>query len=208
MHKYLILFFSVTLFLCACKSNGVPNGVIKPDVMANLLAEVHIIDGSLYNGFQSPDTLYKYGMGNYLATFEKFHTDSATFRKSMNYYATDPDKLSTIYDQVDAKIKVLSDSVNLIQSKKRQATLKADSLKTDSIKKAQKKMSKAELRADSLKKVKEQKLKAAHIVDSLKKLQIKMPKPVQRIDSIKKAIRQKRKAHIADSLKKVKTKTS
>ena len=122
MHKYLILFFSVTLFLCACKSNGVPNGVIKPDVMANLLAEVHIIDGSLYNGFQSPDTLYKYGMGNYLATFEKFHTDSATFRKSMNYYATDPDKLSTIYDQVDAKIKALSDSVNLIQTKKRQAT--------------------------------------------------------------------------------------
>ena len=225
MHKYLILFFSVTLFLCACKSDGIPRGIIKPDVMTGLLTEIHLIDGSLYKGLQSPDTLYKYGMGNYLAAFERFHTDSAAFKKSMDYYSTDPEKFSAIYDQVDARIKTLLDSINLVQTKIRQAAMKVDSLKADSVKKAQKKMSKSELKADSLKKMTQLKLKAAHTadslkkamrkmakaqkVDSLKKAMQKMTKPAQKADSIKKAIRQKRRSiHIADSLKKLKQKTS
>jgi hypothetical protein len=225
MHKYLILFFSVTLFLCACKSNGIPNGIIKPDAMTGLLTEIHLIDGSLYSGMQSPDTLYKYGMGNYLAAFERFHTDSATFKKSMDYYSTDPDRLSAIYDQVDIKIKALLDSVNLVQTKIRKAAMRTDSLKADSVKKAQKKMSKSELKADSLKKTTQLKLKAAHTADSvkkamrkmakaqkadsLKKVMQKMSKPAQKVDSIKKVMRHKRKTiHIADSLKKLKQKTS
>lgn len=207
MHKYLILFFSVTLFLCSCKSDGVPNGVIKPDVMAGLLTEIHLIDGRLYNGMQNPDTLYKYGMGNYLAAFEQFHTDSAIFKKSLNYYSTQPDKLSVIYDQVDARIKALTDSVNLVQTKIRQAQLKADSLKNDSVKKARQKMSKSELKADSIKTAARVKLQAQRTADSLKKVQESLRKPVQKIDSLKKAMRQKRKAaHIADSLKKLKQK--
>jgi hypothetical protein len=159
MHKYLILFFSVTLFLGACKSNSIPNGIIKPNDMAGLLTEIHIIDGRLYSGLQNPDTLYKYGMGNYLAAFEKFHTDSAGFRKSMNYYSTYPDKISDIYDQVDKRIKTLSDSVNLISTKERQAAQKADSIKAihkaDSIKKAAQKLQKPVSNADSLKKLKQ-----------------------------------------------------
>jgi hypothetical protein len=189
MHKYLILFFSVTLFLCACKSNGLPAGVIKPDAMAGLLTEIHIIDGRLYSGMQNPDTLYKFGMGNYLAAFERFHTDSGTFKKSLNYYTTAPDKLTAIYDQVDSKIKVISDSLNKVQTNERRAAMKADSLrnvhKADSLKKALKNPAKAAQRADSLKKA--QKLLKVHKADSLKK-------------------EQKLKAHKADSLKKLKPK--
>ncbi|MDN5284568.1 MAG: hypothetical protein JWR38_842 [Mucilaginibacter sp.] len=159
MHKYLILFFLVTLFLGACKSNSIPNGIIKPDDMAGLLTEIHIIDGRLYSGLQTPDTLYKYGMGNYLAAFEKFHTDSAGFRKSMNYYSTNPDKISDIYDEVDKRIKALSDSVNLISTKERRAAQKADSIKAihkaDSIKKAAQKHPNVISNADSLKKLKQ-----------------------------------------------------
>jgi hypothetical protein len=98
-------------------------------------------------------------MGNYLAAFEKFHTDSAGFRKSMNYYSTYPDKISDIYDQVDKRIKTLSDSVNLISTKERQAAQKADSIKAihkaDSIKKAAQKLQKPISNADSLKKLKQ-----------------------------------------------------
>jgi hypothetical protein len=166
MHKYLTLFFSVTLFLCACKSDNPPKGLIKPDVMAGLLTEIHLIDGRLYTGLQTPDTLYKYGMGNYLAAFERFHTDSGAFKKSLNYYANYPDKISAIYDKVDERIKALSDSINKIQTQKRQADLKADSIrmahKADSIKKAAQKPGKAISKADSIK-------KAAKKIDSIKK---------------------------------------
>ncbi|MDN3547327.1 DUF4296 domain-containing protein [Mucilaginibacter aquaedulcis] len=171
MHKYLILFFSVTLFWCSCKSDTVPGDIIQPKVMAGLLTEIHLIDGRLYNTSQVPDTIYKYGMGNYLAAFERFHTDSAAFRKSMNYYAADPEKISAIYDDVDNRVKALSDSVNLEQAKVRKAMMKADSIKAvhtaDSIKKAQKKPA-ALRKADSLKKVLE--TKTLQRVDSLKKL--------------------------------------
>ncbi|MEZ2334814.1 DUF4296 domain-containing protein [Mucilaginibacter sp. RCC_168] len=159
MHKYLTLFFSVSLFLSACKNDSPPKGLIKPDAMAGLLTEIHLIDGRLYTGLQTPDTLYKYGMGNYLAAFERFHTDSGTFKKSLNYYATYPDKLMAIYDKVDERIKALSDSVNKIAAQKRQADLKADSIKmahkADSIKKAAQKPVKAVSKADSLKKLKQ-----------------------------------------------------
>lgn len=167
MHKYLTLFFSVSLFLCACKSNRTPAGLIKPDAMAGLLTEIHLIDGRLYAGLQTPDTLYKYGMGNYLAAFERFHTDSGTFKKSLNYYAEYPDKLTDIYDKVDARIKVLGDSINKLQAIKRQADVKADSIRmvhrADSIKKAVHKAIKPISKADSIK-------KAAKKIDSIKKV--------------------------------------
>ena len=135
--------------------------------MAGLLTEIHITDGRLYTGLQTPDTLYKYGMGNYLAAFERFHTDSGTFKKSLNYYAKYPDNLTAIYDKVDERIKALSDSVNKISAQKRQADLKADSIKmahkADSIKKAAKKPVKAISKADSIK-------KAANKIDSIKKV--------------------------------------
>src|ERR1700754_819165 len=171
MHKYLILFFSVTLFWCSCKSDRVPGNIIQPKAMAGLLTEIHLIDGKLYSTSQVPDTIYKYGMGNYLAAFERFHTDSAAFRKSMNYYSTEPEKISAIYDEVDNRVKALSDSINLVQNNLRKATMKADSIKAahvaDSIKKAQQKPA-ALRKVDSLKKVQE--TKARQRVDSLKKL--------------------------------------
>jgi hypothetical protein len=178
MYKYLTLFFSVTLFLCGCKSDSVPGKFIQPHAMTGLLVQIHIIDGSLYNNTQAPDSLYKYGMGKYLDAFRKFHTDSAQFRKSMKYYADEPDKLSTIYDEVDKRIKTMMDSVNQIQTKKRLITQKADSLKTDSVRKATMKLvkpMKPGSKADSLQKIRVKKIMDTKL-DSIKKLKHR-PKP-------------------------------
>lgn len=169
MYKYLTLFFSVTLFCCGCKSNSVPNEFIQPNAMAGLLVQIHLIDGVLYNNVQTQDTLYKYGMGKYLEAFRKFNTDSARFRKSLAYYANDPDKLSAVYDQVDLRMKAMTDSVNQIQAKERTTVHKKDSLRLDSIKKANLKPKTAAQKADS---VKQSKTKQAMNLklDSVKKL--------------------------------------
>jgi len=115
MRKYIILFFLVFPFLTAC--NPTPAGIIKPDAMAAVLTEIHIVDGSMLNMMQSPDTLYKYGTGRYLQVFNKFHTDSAQFRKSFKYYTTKPTELATIYDQVTKSLQLKSDSINKLLSK-------------------------------------------------------------------------------------------
>jgi hypothetical protein len=42
MQKYISLFFSVLLYLTACKSNDVPDGIIKEKEMISLLTDVHV----------------------------------------------------------------------------------------------------------------------------------------------------------------------
>jgi hypothetical protein len=131
MHKYNNLFFSVLLFLIACRADKAPEGIIKKDQMTALLTEVHIIDGSMYTVQQAPDSLYKYGTAKYLAAFKKFHTDSAQFKKSFKYYSFHPEVLETIYDQVATNLKQKSDSLTKLNQQKMAADSKriADSLK-------------------------------------------------------------------------------
>ncbi len=114
MRKYNSLFFSVLLFLIACTRNSIPSGIIKEEQMSNLLTDIHIIDGGIYNVMQAPDTVYKYGMGKYLATFKKFNTDSAQFRKSFKYYSLHPEILSAMYDKITINLKRKTDSLTKI----------------------------------------------------------------------------------------------
>jgi hypothetical protein len=112
MLKYITLFFSVTFFLTACSSDKPPANVINADRMTRLLTQLHIVDGGLFNLPQSPDSLYKYGTERYLVLFKQFHTDSAQFKRSLKYYATQPDKIMKIYDKVLDNIRQKQDSVN------------------------------------------------------------------------------------------------
>lgn len=131
MHKYYSLFFSVLLFLTACKSNKTPSGIIKQPQMIALLTEIHIADGALYSVVQIPDSLYKHGTGKYLAIFKRFHTDSAQFKKSFRYYCLNPEKLQTIYEQILVNLKLKADSLNELNKKQVAKDTKriADSLK-------------------------------------------------------------------------------
>ena len=90
MHKYNKLFFSVLIFLAACSGNKIPDGIIPQDKMTNLLTDIHIVDGSMYNVMQLPDSLYKYGTDKYQMVFRKYHTESVQFRKSFQYYSANP----------------------------------------------------------------------------------------------------------------------
>lgn len=117
MLKYIIFFFSVTVFLTACEHDKTPAGIISEPRMISLLAQVHIVDGSLYTSRQEPDSLYKYGLGKYLALFKRYHTDSTEFKRSMSYYAMQPTELLKMYDQITLILKQKTDSLNKIQYK-------------------------------------------------------------------------------------------
>ncbi len=131
MQKYKSLFFSLLLFVYACNGSNPPKGIINEVTMAGLLTEIHIADGSMFNTVQIPDSLYKYGTGRYLVVFKNFHTDSATFRKSLKYYANRPEVLQQIYLQVKANINQKTDSLNKLN----QAQIARDTKRrTDSLK--------------------------------------------------------------------------
>jgi len=124
MRKYIILFFLVFPFLCACNWDDTPNGIIKPDEMAAVLTEVHIADGSILNLSPAPDTLYKYVTGKYLFIFLQYHTDSAQFRRSFKYYTTKPTEMAAIYDEVLKSLQLKTDSVNKLLAKQNTTNLK------------------------------------------------------------------------------------
>lgn len=132
MHKYKNLFFSVLLFFAACKSDKTPSGIMEPEQMTSLLTQLHIVDGSLYNVTQIPDSLYKYGTAKYLDVFKKFHTDSVQFKKSYKYYTSHPELLETIYEQITINLKTKSDSLNKLNLAQ---MAKDNKRRTDSLKK-------------------------------------------------------------------------
>lgn len=96
--------------------------------MTSLLTEVHLVDGRLSGVFQSGDSLTKYGSVRYDTLFKRYHTDSATFNKSVKYYASQPTEMAKMYDDILANLKFKSDSLNKLQRK-------TDSLKNQQNKK-------------------------------------------------------------------------
>jgi len=113
MRKYIILFFSALLFLFACKWGSTPPGILKPDDMVKVMVAVHLVDGSI-SIINAPngDSLYKFGAGRYQAMFKSMHTDSAQFRKSLQYYTKHPDQFETMYEQIVKILQAKDDSVN------------------------------------------------------------------------------------------------
>ncbi|MEO6150761.1 MAG: DUF4296 domain-containing protein [Mucilaginibacter sp.] len=111
MRKYISLFFSAIIVLCACNDNT-PDGVIEKEEMIDLLVDVHTIDGTLFNISSTPDSAYKYGTGRYINVFKTHSTDSAQFNRSLKYYATQPDLLKAMYDTIGNRIQVKVDSTS------------------------------------------------------------------------------------------------
>jgi hypothetical protein len=117
MRKHNILFFLALLFLGACIGSNVPDGIIKPDKMTNLMVDVHIVDGSISDiDIQTPDSLYKYGINRYLKVFERHHTDSLQFKKSMEYYSLHTEQLEEMYAEITQILQAKNDSINKIDS--------------------------------------------------------------------------------------------
>lgn len=117
MHKYIVLFFSVLLFLISCKSNKLPPDIISHNRMVSLLTDIHIVDGALVGIDPSPDSLYKYATGDYLVLFKRYKTDSVQFKKSYKYYAVHSAELLAMYEQVMKNLKQKSDSITKISQK-------------------------------------------------------------------------------------------
>ena len=154
MRLYKILFFLVSVILLSACKPGRPNGVLSPDQMVPLLVDIHLVDGSIAEVPQIPDSLYKYGMNNYSAVFKAHEVDTAQFRKSFAWYSNQPDEFYEIYDKVTSIIKAKSDSaikvkarIDSLEQVKQNKILAARAKRfADSVKRADKR------KADSIKK--------------------------------------------------------
>jgi hypothetical protein len=135
MRFYIILFFCSGCFFMSCsESSDAPKPLLTMPQTAQVLTDIHIVNGSLYNVTNQPDSILKHGMGLYLDVFKINHTDSATFRKSLQYYSLHPDVLLVIYEGVARRLNKKLDSLKKIKAhieavKRKDPHFKADSIK-------------------------------------------------------------------------------
>ncbi|MEO6523493.1 MAG: DUF4296 domain-containing protein [Mucilaginibacter sp.] len=136
MRFYLILFFCVSVFFISCKDKKIPDDVVPIHEMAALLTDIHIVDGSLYEVPQQMDTLTKHGLGMYMAVFKMHHIDTATFKRSITFYSSQPILLDQMYVGIEQRIQRKIDSLQKHKPKEDPKALlklklqhKADSLK-------------------------------------------------------------------------------
>jgi hypothetical protein len=100
--NYIVLVLFVLLGFAACKKNKtvkVPEGIVVPDTMAQVLADVHILQASLQMGFgRNPqDSSSK---GSFELVWKKHHLSEDEYNKSLKYYIDNPKLLDSVYDKV------------------------------------------------------------------------------------------------------------
>ena len=102
----IILFGMMILVLSACGNSKKPEGILTEKQMVNVMTELYIAEEKA-NRLSIPYDSIKgdisdvFGFG-----FEKAGVSDTVFRKSLDYYMSEPDKLENIYT-------ILVDSLNL-----------------------------------------------------------------------------------------------
>ncbi len=106
MTRFLCIVFAV-LLITACKP-GIPKDITQPDVMENILFDIHVLDGYV-SEIPTPDSAKKVTSPIYKGIFKKYGTDSAKHEKSMAYYYSRPDLLTIIYDHITTRLQKVKD---------------------------------------------------------------------------------------------------
>lgn len=113
----------ITIFFVAC-SKSVPKGIIEASKMTNILLDLHLAEGyMLSQSAASTDKL------NYIpGIYQKYETDSASVRNSLEYYASHPQELQDMYAEISKRLHAMETAINDQERQKGIEMYKADSI--------------------------------------------------------------------------------
>lgn len=94
-----IFFFSLALFSCGRKEEGFPSEIISPDTMSKILTELHLAQSAIAVNAVNDSSSYR--MNDYQQfILEKYKIAKPKFLKSVEYYTSNPEVLTAVYDSV------------------------------------------------------------------------------------------------------------
>lgn len=100
--KKIIFLITIVLFVRCSTLPTPPSGTIEVDKMAQILAEVHLTESKLsklsFQNYDSSKVAYRELESR---LFKKYSVDSLTYRKSFDFYTTQPEYMVKIYEKVD-----------------------------------------------------------------------------------------------------------
>jgi hypothetical protein len=99
--KKIFLLLSLISILLGCgKHSDKPKDALDPKTMAKILADIHLIEAKVsrlsFQDYDSTKVVYKELERQIMV---KYKTDTARYRASYNYYVTNPEAMTAIYDQ-------------------------------------------------------------------------------------------------------------
>ncbi len=96
-------FWILLVTSCTSDENELPPGIIPPDSMISVLADVHLAESKLLlNGRYINDEKLK---ATYIQfVLNKSNIDTGRFNQSFTYYTAHPDHFALMYDKVMAEI--------------------------------------------------------------------------------------------------------
>lgn len=126
----------IALFFCvSCGGEKIPSGVIPPRQMPAVLVDIHLVDGQLAS--LPIDSARMRRDGYYNTVFERYNTDSTTFRRSIEFYSSRPYLMNEFYVDVEKKLNALNSAEQQRVEKKYEAQRRTDSIRnarvTDSL---------------------------------------------------------------------------
>jgi ferritin-like metal-binding protein YciE len=107
------LLCSILIFSCESAEKP-PKDILSKDQMANILSDVHIAEARIsqmhLKSMDSSVVIYDYLQKK---IYKKYQTDSSEYKKSYNFYASNPESLEEIYNLVTKKIAVRAKKNNI-----------------------------------------------------------------------------------------------
>ncbi len=97
--KNLLALFCGLIFFASCTSKDAPENLIGKKDIVNVLIDMHLADASIDYVYNS-DSMLIFAKSKYNYIFDKYHTDSAAFSQSLDYYSKDSERFAKIYQGV------------------------------------------------------------------------------------------------------------
>lgn len=99
------LFLLSCVFACSKKPVEVPADVIPRDSMIVLLAEIHLVEASIQVlNVDVNDSTQSAAYGLYRYVFTKHHITQEKFKRSFDFYRSEPAYFHQMYDEVITKL--------------------------------------------------------------------------------------------------------
>jgi hypothetical protein len=100
MTKILPLFMASLLFSCIAKYQETPPELIQEPKMCDIFIDMHIAEAIIQQQNLQGDSATAAYVLSKNAVLKKHETDTATYRKSLNYYNEHPAQYKKIYEAV------------------------------------------------------------------------------------------------------------
>jgi hypothetical protein len=105
--RHSLLLFSLLAFIASCaplpERENIPKGILSPDSMTHLLADLHIAESQLLLTGVTPEAVLP-KKAYILLVLHTHRTDTALFSRSFDFYTEHPELFAGIYEGVITEI--------------------------------------------------------------------------------------------------------